>query len=329
MALGLVVSHPRGGHGGKSFRSIETFIKVHRRRLNTAFGLRWQRAPAHTAIRYILQGLEHRAVERGSSRHAAGLRDAATDPARRSIALDGRRFRGGFTNLTTRRAAKWRTAFTVEAGRVKVDIKERSTETPAPRRFPGDPRVGPGMLPHATQRYQKKPTRLQGERRVGWSIKRRTIQPSFILTDPPACPAGRPAATPPPSPGSAGSTQRARRCLARLARRGGPRGELRARPPFSRPAACRTSRSREGDGAPPPRDRIMRGKFSRVGRPRRRRRPVSRAYRAHDPLRQRRRLSGRSLSQAARAGRVRQVRLHHIPPHASHTELEIKCGSFC
>src|SRR5690242_1981254 len=41
--------------GGNSFRSIETFIKVHRRRLNAAFGLRWQRAPAHTAIRYILQ----------------------------------------------------------------------------------------------------------------------------------------------------------------------------------------------------------------------------------------------------------------------------------
>ena len=44
--------------GGNSFRSIETFIKVHRRRLNAAFGLRWQRAPAHTAIRYILQGLD-------------------------------------------------------------------------------------------------------------------------------------------------------------------------------------------------------------------------------------------------------------------------------
>ncbi len=41
--------------GGNSFRAIETFIKVHRRRLNAAFGLHWKRAPAHTAIRYILQ----------------------------------------------------------------------------------------------------------------------------------------------------------------------------------------------------------------------------------------------------------------------------------
>ena len=41
------------------FRSIETFIKVNRRRLNTAFGLRWQvrRRYRH---RYILQGLDTR-----------------------------------------------------------------------------------------------------------------------------------------------------------------------------------------------------------------------------------------------------------------------------
>ena len=37
--------------GNSSASNLKTFIKVHRRRLNTAFGLRWQRAPAHTAIR--------------------------------------------------------------------------------------------------------------------------------------------------------------------------------------------------------------------------------------------------------------------------------------
>jgi DDE_Tnp_1-associated len=72
--------------GGNSFRSIETFIKVHRRRLNAAFGLHWKRAPAHTAIRYILQGLDPQQVERVFRRHAAALRDAATDPSRRTIA---------------------------------------------------------------------------------------------------------------------------------------------------------------------------------------------------------------------------------------------------
>ncbi len=43
--------------GCNSYRGIVTFIDVHRHRLNATFGLKWRRAPAHTAIRYIIQGL--------------------------------------------------------------------------------------------------------------------------------------------------------------------------------------------------------------------------------------------------------------------------------
>ena len=57
--------------GGNSYRSIVTFIKVHRRRLNAAFGLHWRHAPAHTSIRYILQGLDPQAVEQIFRQHAA------------------------------------------------------------------------------------------------------------------------------------------------------------------------------------------------------------------------------------------------------------------
>ena len=49
--------------GGNSYRGIVTFIDAHRRRLNAAFGVKWRRAPAHTAIRYILKGLDPAAVE--------------------------------------------------------------------------------------------------------------------------------------------------------------------------------------------------------------------------------------------------------------------------
>ncbi len=49
--------------GCNSYRGIVTFIDVHRRRLNAAFGLKWKRAPAHTAIRYILHGLDPAGVE--------------------------------------------------------------------------------------------------------------------------------------------------------------------------------------------------------------------------------------------------------------------------
>src|SRR5271155_6163008 len=79
--------------GGNSYRSIVTFIKVHRRRLNVAFGLHWRRAPAHTSIRYILQGLDPQAVEQIFRRHAAGLAGDAANPTRRTIALDGKTLR--------------------------------------------------------------------------------------------------------------------------------------------------------------------------------------------------------------------------------------------
>ena len=129
--------------GGNSFRSIETFIKVHRRRLNAAFGLRWQRAPAHTAIRYILQGLDPQAVERVFRRHAAGLSDAATDPARRNIALDGKTLRRSFDNFNDRKAAQLLHAFDVEAGLVlaHVDIQEKSNEIPAAQQLLGELQV--------------------------------------------------------------------------------------------------------------------------------------------------------------------------------------------
>src|ERR1700693_1493080 len=59
--------------GANSYRGIRTFIKTHRLRLNNAFDIRWRRAPAHTAIRYILQGLNASNVEKGFREHAADL----------------------------------------------------------------------------------------------------------------------------------------------------------------------------------------------------------------------------------------------------------------
>jgi hypothetical protein len=120
--------------GGNSYRSIVTFIEVPRRRLNAACGLRWRRAPAHTSIRYILQGLDPQAVEQVFRQHAAGLCDAATDPTRRIVALDGKTLRRSFDNFNDRKAAQVLHAFEVEAGLVlaHIDIADKSNEIPAP-----------------------------------------------------------------------------------------------------------------------------------------------------------------------------------------------------
>ena len=43
--------------GAISCRRIQRFMDIHRKRLNAVFGTLWKQAPAHTAVRYILQGL--------------------------------------------------------------------------------------------------------------------------------------------------------------------------------------------------------------------------------------------------------------------------------
>ena len=119
--------------GCNSYRGVVTFIAVHRRRLNAAFSLNWKRAPAHTAVRYILQGLDPSGVEAAFRRHAALLQSARATPGRGSIALDGKTLRGSFDKFNDRSAAQVLSAFATDTALVlaHIDIAERSNEIPA------------------------------------------------------------------------------------------------------------------------------------------------------------------------------------------------------
>jgi predicted transposase YbfD/YdcC len=113
---------------------------LERRQLNTAFGLRWKRAPAHTAIRYTLQGLDPQAVEHVFRRHAAVRLDTATDTSRRTISLDGKTLKQSFDNFNDRKAAQVLHAFNLEAGLVlaHIEIDEKSNEIPTAQRLLGE-----------------------------------------------------------------------------------------------------------------------------------------------------------------------------------------------
>jgi hypothetical protein len=50
--------------------SIGTFTKTNLKRLNKAFKIDWKRPPVHTAIRYILQGLDPADIETVFREHA-------------------------------------------------------------------------------------------------------------------------------------------------------------------------------------------------------------------------------------------------------------------
>ena len=119
--------------GCNSYRGIVTFIDVHRPRLNVAFGLTWRRAPAHTAIRYILQGLDPATVEAAFRRHAALLQAARATPGQGSIALDGKTLRGSFDAFCDRAAAQVLSAFATDTALVlaHADIADKSNEIPA------------------------------------------------------------------------------------------------------------------------------------------------------------------------------------------------------
>lgn len=119
--------------GCNSYRGIATFIDVHRHKLNSVFGLKWSRAPAYTAIRYILKGLDPSAVEAAFRCHAARLQAACGTVGKGSIAVDGKTLRGSFDKFHDRAAAQLLSAFATDTALVlaHIDIAEKSNEIPA------------------------------------------------------------------------------------------------------------------------------------------------------------------------------------------------------
>jgi len=134
--------------GCNSYRGVVTFIDVHRHRLNKTFGLKWRRAPAHTAIRYILQGLDPAQVEAVFRCHAAQLQAARGIPGQGSIALDGKTLRGSFDNFHDRAAAQVLSAFATDTALVlaHVDIDEKSNEIPAAQALLAELGIAPGAI---------------------------------------------------------------------------------------------------------------------------------------------------------------------------------------
>jgi len=134
--------------GCNSYRGVVTFIDVRRRKLNAAFGLNWRRAPAHTAVRYILQGLDPAGVEAAFRRHAALLQAARATPGQGSVALDGKTLRGSFDKFHDRAAAQVLSAFATGTALVlaHVDIAGRSNEVPAAQTLLAELGLAPGAI---------------------------------------------------------------------------------------------------------------------------------------------------------------------------------------
>src|SRR3954471_19359026 len=100
-------------------------MRIAGHRLNEVFGLTWRRAPAHTAVRYILQGLDSDAVEAAFRGHAK--------PDGGSLAIDGKTLRGSFDAFRDRAAAHLLGVFDTDTALVLAhsEVDEKSNEIPA------------------------------------------------------------------------------------------------------------------------------------------------------------------------------------------------------
>lgn len=124
--------------GADSYRDIHTFIKVHRKRFNKAFGLEWKRPPAYTALRRILIALDGGNVEEVFRRHAASLNaDKLKATAGRVLALDGKVLKGSFDALNDVRAKQVLSVFATGTNLIlaHIEIGEKSNEIPAAQKL--------------------------------------------------------------------------------------------------------------------------------------------------------------------------------------------------
>ncbi|MEO6779642.1 MAG: ISAs1 family transposase [Bradyrhizobium sp.] len=146
--------------GANSYRGIRTFIKIHRRKLNKAFKLSWKRPPAHTAIRYIIQGLSAADVEKVFREHADNLNFAA-DPGARVIAFDGKALKGSFDNFNDAKAKQVLSAFATDTALVlaHIEISEKSNEIPAVQKLLEELDVAGHIVTCDAMHCQKKPSR--------------------------------------------------------------------------------------------------------------------------------------------------------------------------
>ncbi len=122
--------------GATSYRKVHRFIEAHREHLNGAFGFGWERAPAYSAVRTILHGLDGGEVELVFRQHAVELcgsergEDVEAMPV---VAIDGKTLRHSFDAFNDRKAAHVLSAFAVDDALIlgHLEVDEKSNEIPA------------------------------------------------------------------------------------------------------------------------------------------------------------------------------------------------------
>ena len=127
--------------GATSYRKVHGFIKAHRKRLNKVFGFGWKSAPAYSAVRTILRGLDGGDMERVFRAHAIQLSGRQLSGAAAGadaghlgvVAIDGKALRHSFDAFNDQKAAHVLSAFSADDALIlgHLEVDEKSNEIPA------------------------------------------------------------------------------------------------------------------------------------------------------------------------------------------------------
>lgn len=112
--------------GATSYRKIHKFIDTHYDTLDEIFDLDWDRIPAHTTIREIIQGTSAPELEKSFRQYSQEL--AESDSEKQFIGCDGKVLRGSFDHFTDQKAVQILSAF-ISDSRIILAHEEIATKT--------------------------------------------------------------------------------------------------------------------------------------------------------------------------------------------------------
>ena len=112
--------------GATSYRKIHKFIVTHYDTLDEIFDLDWDRMPAHTTIRDIIQGTSGRELEQSFRQYSQKL--AKNDGQKQFIGCDGKVLCGSFDHFKDQKAVQILSAF-VTNSRLILAHEEIATKT--------------------------------------------------------------------------------------------------------------------------------------------------------------------------------------------------------
>jgi len=121
--------------GAISYRKIHKFIVARYDILNEIFDLNWDKMPAHTTVRDIIQGTSKTELEKSFRQYSQAL--AKSDSKKQLIGCDGKGLRGSFDRFQDHKAVQILSAF-VSDSRIIIaheEIAVKTNEIPTAQRL--------------------------------------------------------------------------------------------------------------------------------------------------------------------------------------------------